>query len=386
MSEIITDFIGQIKDAFESATLVKVTLAKPRSKSADLKNVYIRPVELKKGVMLSFTYRYQTKDEVKNYDIDEAVEKISEQLGSPFMKLHLFTIEEDFELSINKKGKGFLRSSPPHFTKAEMQQHDHQKKSWVNSDALYLHRLEIADENGKVRPSKNDKFKQINKYIEITDSLIEQIQDKEKLSIVDMGAGKGYLTFALYDYLKNFKKRDIEVLGVEMRKELVDFCNQVSEESDFNQLKFVEGNIVDFNLQKTDVLIALHACDTATADAIFKGIQADASLIVCAPCCHKQIRGQINANADENPILKYGILMERQAEMITDTIRALILELYGYESKVFEFISSEHTGKNLMIAAVKSSKEIEKEKIQEKIDGLKKQYGIEFHYLEKLLK
>lgn len=385
MSDIIADFYSLIEGSYEAATLVKLTLAKPRSKSSELKNIYIRPVEIKKGVILSFTYRYQTKDEVKNYGLEEALVKIKEQLGSPFMKIHLFTTEEDFELSINKKGKGFLRNSSPRFTKAEMQQHDHQKKAWVNSNALYLHRLEIADENGKVRPTKNDKFKQINKYIEITDSLIAQIKGKEKLSIVDMGAGKGYLTFALYDYLKNFKKRDVEVLGVEMRSELVDFCNQVSEESKFEYLKFEEGNIVDYDLPQTDVLIALHACDTATDDAIFKGIQADASLIVCAPCCHKQIRGQITADADDNPILKYGILMERQAEMITDTIRALILELQGYESKVFEFISSEHTGKNLMIAAVKSTKEIEKEKIQKKIDGLKKQYGIDFHYLEKLI-
>lgn len=385
MSDIITDFYKQITDSFEAATLVKMTLAKPRSKSSELKNIYIRPVEIKKGVMLSFTYRYQTKDEVKNFGLEEAIEIVKEELGSPFMKLHLFTTVEDFELSINKKGKGFMRSSPPRFIKAEMQQHDHQKKAWVNSKALYLHRLEIADDNGKVRPSKNDKFKQINKYIEITDSLIDQIQGKEKLSIVDMGAGKGYLTFALYDYLKNFKKRNVEVMGVEMRPELVEFCNQVSKESKFENLSFTEGNIVDYDLPKTDVLIALHACDTATDDAIFKGIQADASLIVCAPCCHKQIRAQIKADVDENPILKYGILMERQAEMITDTIRALILELQGYESKVFEFISSEHTGKNLMIAAVKSSKEIDKVKVQEKIDGLKKQYGIDFHYLEKLI-
>lgn len=385
MSDIIDNFYKQIADSFEAATLVKMTLAKPRSKSAELKNIYIRPVEIKKGVMLSFTYRYQTKDKVKNFALKEAIKIIKEQLGSPFMKLHLFTIEEDFELSINKKGKGFLRSSSPRFTKAEMQQHDHQKKGWVNSDALYLHRLEIADENGKVRPTKNDKFKQINKYIEITDSLINQIKGKDKLSIVDMGAGKGYLTFALYDYLKNFKKRNVDVLGVEMRKDLVDFCNQVSEESKFEGLAFAEGNIVDYNLPQTDVLIALHACDTATDDAIFKGIQADASLIVCAPCCHKQIRRQITAKAEDIPFLKYGILMERQAEMITDTIRALILELQGYESKVFEFISSEHTGKNLMIAAVKSTKEIDEKNIQGKIDGLKKQYGIDFHYLEKLI-
>jgi len=218
MSEIIADFIEQIKDSFATGILVKVTLAKPRSKSVELRNIYIRPIAIKKQTVLSFTYRYPSKDEVKNYDLNEAIEKISELLGSHFMKIHLFTIEEDFELSINKKGNGFVRSSPPHFTKAEMHQHDHQKKSWVNAGALYLHRLDIVDEKGKVRPSKNDKFRQINKYIEITDSLIDQIKGKENLSIVDMGAGKGYLTFALYDYLKNSKKRKVEVLGVEMRK------------------------------------------------------------------------------------------------------------------------------------------------------------------------
>jgi len=385
MNEAVSDTLKQIKDTFQSGTLVKITLAKSRNKSADLKNIYIRPVELKKGIQLSFTYRYQTKDEVKNFGIEEAIEKIEEQLGSHFMRLHLFTTKKDIELSINKKGKGFVRSSEPSFKKAVVQAHDHQKKRWVNTGALYLQHLEITDAKGKVRPSKNDKFKQINKYIEIVDSLIDQIHKKDKLKIVDMGAGKGYLTFALYDYLMNTKQITAEIIGVELRKDLAELCNQLAEKSGYDHLKFVEGDIGSYKLPKTDVLIALHACDTATDDAIFKGIQSKAELIICAPCCHKQIRKQMNSDIDNNPILKYGILMERQAEMITDTIRALILEKHGYESKVFEFVSSEHTGKNIMIAAVKSSKKANKEKIQSKINKLKDQYGIEFHYLEKLI-
>ncbi|MCG8343011.1 MAG: SAM-dependent methyltransferase, partial [Chlorobiales bacterium] len=222
MSEAITDFPGLIKEAFDVSTLVKLTLAKPRSKRADLKNIYIRPVEIKKGVLLSFTYRYQTKDEVKNYKIDEAIQTIEELLGSHFMRLHLFTTEKDFELSINKKGKAFVRSHPPNFTKAVIQTHDYQKKRWVNTDAIYLNRLEITDVNGKIRPSKNDKFKQINKYIEITEALIDQIEKKDELSIVDMGSGKGYLTFALYDFLSGMKGINVSMKGIEMRKELVE--------------------------------------------------------------------------------------------------------------------------------------------------------------------
>jgi hypothetical protein len=384
MSQQIAEFIAHFEKSFTKGTLVKLTLGKPRSKSSELKNIYIRPMELKKDIVLSFTYRYQTKDEVKNYDLETALESIKEKLGQPFMKFHLFTIEEDFELSINKKGKGHIRSSPPNFTKAVMTPHDHQKKRFVDPKSLYLNRLEITDSNGKVRLSRNDKFKQINKYIEIVEALIEQIPPKKDLKIVDMGSGKGYLTFALYDFLKNEKKKNVNITGVELRDSLIKFCNELASESGFEGLKFEKGAIVDYQLPNTDVLIALHACDIATDEAIFKGIQANASLIVCAPCCHKQIRKDMTISKESNPIVKYGILTERLAEMLTDTIRALILELNGYDSKIFEFISSEHTGKNLMIAAIKTSKVIDKEDVQNKIDLLKKQYGIQNHYLETL--
>jgi hypothetical protein len=384
MSQQIAEFIKHFEQSFTNGTLVKLTLAKPRSKSLDLRNIYIRPIKLKKDIVLSFTYRYQTKDEVKNYDIETAVESIKEKLGQAFMKLHLFTIEEDFELSINKKGKGYIRNSAPNFTKAAIKPHDHQKKIFVDPKALYLNRLEITDANGKVRPSRNDKFKQINKYIEILDALIEQTSLKEDLKIVDMGSGKGYLTFALYDFLKNKKKKNVKIRGVELRDSLITFCNKLVNESDFEGLKFEKGAIVDYQLSNIDVLIALHACDTATDEAIFKGIQANASLIVCAPCCHKQIRENMIIDKENNPIVKYGILTERLAEILTDTIRALMLELHAYDTKVFEFISSEHTGKNLMIAAIKTAKAINKEDVQNKIDHLKKQYGIQNHYLETL--
>lgn len=381
MNTELTEFLNGLKQAFENKTLVKATLGKTRGKSQELKNIYIRPIELKDGIKLSFTYRYETRDEVKNYDLNEAIEESLKYLGHSLMRMHLFATNQDLEITINKKGGGFLRKGEPSFKKAVIQCHDHQKKQFVNIQAEYLKQLEITNDLNKLRKGKSDKFKQINKYIEIVDGLINKLPSK-KLRIVDMGSGKGYLTFALYDYLKNSQEMDVEMTGIELRPNLTEICNDIALKSGFKKLTFKEGSIQNEELSDIDVLIALHACDTATDDAIYKGIQAGASLIICSPCCHKQIRRQMKVDTELNPILKYGIHVERQAEMITDTIRALILELNGYESNVFEFISSEHTGKNLMIAATKSEKATDKDKIQSKVDSLKAQYGIESHYLE----
>lgn len=379
-------FLDELETSFKNKTFVKLTFGKKRRKSQELKNIYARLVKIKDSEKLLFTYRYATNDEVKNYEITEVNSLIEKYLGTDFMRAHLFTTTVDAELSINKKGKEFLRTSAPTFKKNLVLEHDHKKVRFVDSKSLYLHKLEITDKEGKVRPKKQDKFKQINKYIELLDSLLSSYKESDHLKIVDMGSGKGYLTFALYDYLNNSKGFSVEVLGVEQRKELVDFCNKLATECKFKSLKFKQGSINDTKLKDADVLIALHACDTATDDAIAMGIKLGAKVIVCAPCCHKQIRVQMSETKVDIPQLKYGILMERQAEMITDTIRALIMEQYGYDSRIFEFISSEHTGKNLMIAGIKTRNKVDTENIQNRISGLKKQYGIKQHHLEILLR
>ena len=174
--------------------------------------------------------------------------------------------------------------------------------------------------------------------------------------------------------------------GVEFREDLVTICNSIAEKSSFNKLRFLKGTIADTRLEKIDILIALHACDTATDDAIFRGIKSDASLIVCAPCCHKQIRKAMNVTNELSNVTKFGILKERQAEILTDTIRAMIMEAYGYKTNVFEFISLEHTPKNVMIVGKQTGKENpDKQQILSNIAAIKKVYGIEKHYLETLL-
>jgi hypothetical protein len=202
-----------------------------------------------------------------------------------------------------------------------------------------------------------------------------------------MGSGKGYLTFALYDYLTNTLGKKPVMTGVEFREDLVKSCNLIAEKSKFDQLNFIAGTIEEVELKGIDILIALHACDTATDDAIYRGITAGASLIVCAPCCHKQIRKEMNVTNELHSLVKFGILKERQAEIITDTIRALILEAYGYKTKVFEFISTEHTPKNVMIVGRKTAGENPaKEKIFRDIAAIKASFGIKGHYLEGLFR
>jgi len=190
----------------------------------------------------------------------------------------------------------------------------------------------------------------------------------------------------LYDYLTNSLKLTPKMTGVEFRPDLVQICNDIATKANFAQLKFEKGTIVDTQLDKIDVLIAFHACDTATDDAIFRGIKSGAALIVCAPCCHKQIRKAMNVSGELANVTKFGILKERQAEIITDTLRALMMEYFGYKTNVFEFIPLEHTPKNVMIVGRKvSTSAADQKRILADIAAIKKVYGIEKHYLETLL-
>lgn len=378
----------QLRDTLSQSVLdtnfVKLTLSKPIRKSDGLPNVYIRLVNIKGAEFLQFTYRYTTNDKVKNYSLQEAIAELETLLLENFRVATLFTLANDLLVFISKKKKVSYKKNAPSFKNKLPETHDKPKERLAQAGG-YLEHLGITDKNGKVIHKMADKYRQINKYLEIIEGLLKSTKLPKKINIVDMGSGKGYLTFALYDYLVNQKKYNATVTGIELRKELVDYCNDVAQKSDFKNLSFVAQPIQEYDNAKIDILIALHACDTATDDAIYKGLSARAELIICAPCCHKQIRQQVKGKEQESPLLKYGIFKERQFEMVTDTIRALILEKHNYNTKVFEFISNEHTRKNVMLVGTKSSKKVDTSKAEDKIAALKNAYQIEEHYLETLL-
>ena len=410
------NFINKLQSSLKEGSFVKLTLSKPKANSqqptADLRNVYVKPIILKNEKMYSFTYRYERRDETKNYDAEQTLKMITELLSGIFLNASLFTLTEDVTLLVSKKGKATVMCKAVKEQREQNVQHDKVKNRLINTDNPWWFKLGLTTREGKVTADMQHKFKQIYKYVEIVDGVMKNVKFDGKIRIADMGAGKGYLTFALYEYLTQRCKYDIMMEGVEIRPDLVVKINEIIKESNLQDFRFVESSIDSYQLSaissqhpiansqrpetkarssqlvahsQLDVLIALHACNTATDDAIIKGIKSGAKLIICAPCCHKQIRQEMEKSKVVDPITRYGIFLERQAVMITDAIRALIMEYYGYKTQVMEFIEMEHTPKNILLVGRKSDAPVNKEAILKQIEDLKKQYLIEKHYFEKVL-
>ncbi len=369
-------------------SLIKLVLSNQRDRTSDLKSIIITLLEIKKGTRLNFVYRYKTRDITKNFSVDEAIVLIRSSLADDFFNADLFSSAETFRVLITDQGKVKIRSNQPQLKPVDSFGHDRLKERVIPfENNIYLRELGVLNSNFEVRHEMNDKYLQINRYIELLSPFIRDLNLPAGFHVADMGSGKGYLTFALYDYLVKSNAAEPVMTGVETRPELVKLCNEIAGKAAFKGLKFIKGNIRDAILDKVDILIALHACDTATDDAIYRGITSGASLIVCAPCCHKQVRKDFKVAGAFSSITKHGILEERQAEIVTDGIRALIMESQGYKTQVFEFISSEHTAKNLMIVGRKTTiTPAAKKKSLESIRVLKEMFGVREHYLEGLMR
>ena len=384
-------FFEKLDAALKNGSIVKMTLSKPVSKNSDLRNIYIKPILLKDNKMYQFIYRYDRRDETKNFDAKQTMEQLRSLVPETFQNVSLFTLTEDVTLLVSKKGKPTLMCKKISESRDVDLSHDHEKQRLIDPSKPWWHLLGLTTRDGKVTADMQHKFKQICKYVEIVDGVMRQTKFGDEIHIADMGAGKGYLTFALYEYLTTHYDKKIVMEGVEIRKDLVEKINEIIRISRINEIRrisniqFVQNSIEDYKPENLDVLIALHACDTATDDAILKGIRNNAKLIICAPCCHKQIRREMEKSGKTDSITKYGIFLERQAVMITDTVRALVLEYCGYKTQVMEFIEIDNTPKNVLLVGRKSDKPVDKEAVAKQIDGLLKQYGIEEHYLWKNL-
>lgn len=388
-TEKTQEFVSEVINSFNNDSLVKLSLGNYHGADESLKNIYAKKVRIKQEPRFNLTFRHKTRDITKNHTPEEFTGMLAQWLHTDFRIATLQTVSLDVIFEIHPSGKVTLKRKAVKERETPAQQHDKNKSRLISpSGKGYLHDLKITDQQGNVYHNTQDKFRQINHYIDILSSLIKEINPGKHLKVVDMGSGKGYLTFALYDYLQNVLQLEPAVTGVEFREDLVTLCNGIARRAGFAGLTFEEGTIEQFESSGTNVLIALHACDTATDDAIFKGIQAGSELIVVAPCCHKQIRRQMEKHKVANNVTfltRHGIFLERQAEMVTDGIRALVLEYFGYKTKVFEFISDAHTPKNVLVVGIKGkSDEKTKTAALEKIREAKKFFGIEYHHLERL--
>lgn len=385
MSETLEKFLNKISESAEQNILVKMTLSKPAQKHDDLRNVYVKPVLIKEKRLFAFTYHYERRDEVKNYDIAQMLDILREMLPNRFLNAVLFNVSEDITLLVSSKGKATLQTKKVQECREQNLEHDKQKTRLINPANPWWYQLGLTTREGKITADMQHKFKQIYKYAEIVESLVKPMKFEGTVHIADMGAGKGYLTFALYELLTQKLNMEVDIKGVEIRPDLVLKINEIIDSNHLKGLEFVESSIEAYHPEKLDVLIALHACNTATDDAIASGIKAGAVLIVCAPCCHKQIRQEMERSGKVDAITRYGIFLERQAVMVTDTIRALILECFGYKTQVMEFIEMEHTPKNVLLVGRKTKARVDREAILNQIETLKRHYGIGQHYLESIL-
>ncbi len=399
-------FLELLRLSVRDGQLNKLTLGKHRGADATLRNLMVRPVNLKAGPHLSLVWRHATRDITKNLEPAAALALLEPLIGADFLDAHLFTTGQTAQFESDSAG-GRLKvmsvatgstpaagdgpcptvgaalrrdsgdhsrdkPAPPFKThpNSDPAGHDRERHYLIPANTPWLQALGISNAAGRVSEGQSAKFRQINKFAELLTHLLPEafpgftsadftaLAGPSTLRITDMGCGKGYLTFAVAALLGP----RAQVTGVELRPELVSDCNRIAAAHGFANLTFVAGeiaapSIANLKSEISDspaVLIALHACDTATDDAIAHGIAAGARLLLLSPCCQKELRPQLTAPPVLAPVLRHGIFQERQSEFATDALRALLLEWAGYRTKVFEFISTEHTAKNLMIAAVRT--------------------------------
>jgi SAM-dependent methyltransferase len=361
----------------------KLTLGKCRDRLRGVEHIYVRVVTLKEGKRLNFVHRYPTRDLIQNYDFGEGLALVRSWLGTASFAATLLTINQRHQLLFNRHGIPRLSTSPAEPAEADYQ-HD-RVKSRLLQDETFLQHLGVLDPSGHPTTRMHDKYRQIHHFIHLLAPALQTLPTRKELAVVDMGSGKGYLTFALYAFLKQegFKAT---VVGIERRPALVDFCSRLAVQCKFTDLRFAVGEISDVPLENVDVVIALHACDTATDEAIYRGIIAKAQLIFLAPCCHQELRPQLTAPADIAPLFTHGIQADRMAESITDALRSLYLEASGYSTTIQEFIALEHTKKNLLLSAAKIPRPVDHCSLFKKASDFQALFGITHQRLADLLR
>ncbi|CAN5236091.1 SAM-dependent methyltransferase [soil metagenome] len=358
-ADATTRFLRLLETALADGQFIKLLLSKPVTAAGDdpsLERLTIREIELRGERQLSFLWKHQTKDITKNHPLRAALVEIAGLLGTQFQNAHLLTQREEVQLAFSRKGRPSLRVARAEAAAAAVG-HDKEKQRYLALDKPFWIDLGVTHEvkgEAQLVPAMSRKWKQINKFIEVFGAALKasKLADSPDVFVADFGSGKGYLTFAMHDWLTSIGKQ-ARVTGVELRDDLVKLCGAAAAKHQMTGLAFDQGDVRSYTTARLDVMIALHACDIATDYAIHLGLRAGAEVIMCSPCCHKQIRPQMTLPPLLRPMLQHGIHLGQEAEMVTDSLRALLLEAEGYDTQVFEFVALEHTSKNKMILAVK---------------------------------
>ena len=324
-------------------------------KNSDISKVKIRPVILKENLVFQVTEYKGAQVFHENCEKIALIDKIESYMEHNFKQMEITTIGIQATVLISKKGKVTIREKAIQTEKKMDLSHNKAKKYILQEGTLvpFLVDLGVQTKEGKIVRSNYDKFRQINRYLEFIADIMPILPKDRCINIIDFGCGKSYLTFALYYYMKILCKRDIQVIGLDLKEKVIEDCNTLATRYGYDKLKFVTGDVSTYTGEgNVDMVVTLHACDTATDYALEKAVRWGAKVIFTVPCCQHEVNMQIS-NEKLRPLLKYGLIKERMSALITDAIRANLLEEQGYQVQVMEFIDMEHTPKNILIRAVK---------------------------------
>lgn len=346
----------QLSDLLNRQELVTGTISQPRLKSNYVKRIKLKPVEIKNQYFIQFEYQHEHILKHENLPVSEATEKLSSLFEEFRQGLFQFTSEK-VQLQLSKKFKVSWKTEQTESKSVELSHN--RKKRYLLEDGIaypFLVRLGVQNPDGSVKKQKYDKFRQINRFIEFIDDALDHLPKDRPVRILDFGSGKSYLTFALYHYLRVEKGLNLRVTGLDLKKEVIEECQRIADDLSYKQLEFLVGDINDYNEESSvDMVVTLHACDVATDMALSRAVKWNAKVILSVPCCQHELNSQIDT-PELGIMLQHGLIKERFSALATDSIRAELLSLVGYETQLMEFIDIENTPKNILIRAYKTGR------------------------------
>lgn len=349
----MNDLINLFSDVL-TIDLIDVVISGARG--GDVKKIKLRPVLLKGCLVFQMTKYVGNKVLHENYERSALLNILASEVFENFKQVQLRTKTEQINVLISKKGQVTIkRRKVASCTSCHQDLEHNRKKTYVLKEGVpvpFLIDLGVMHEDGSIVKKKYDKFKQMNRYLEFIEDILPELDKDRELTIIDFGCGKSYLTFAMYYYLKVLKGYDIHIIGLDLKEDVISHCTRLKEKYGFDKLEFLCGDIAHFEgVSQVDMVVTLHACDTATDFALYKAILWKARVILSVPCCQHELNGHIQSDALEG-MFKYGLIKERFAALATDSMRAMLLEAVGYKTQILEFIDMEHTPKNILIRAI----------------------------------
>lgn len=329
-------------------------------KSVETKKITVRPVTIKNKQLYQVCEYRNNQVFHKNVDLEVLLELITEWMGTIMKQFLLRNVRREITLLVSSKGKETMKikqlKEEETLSKVLIDSSHNREKPYIIKEGTFvpfLFDLGVISKEGKVVKGKYDKFKQINRFLEFIEDVLPALDKSRELTVLDFGCGKSYLTFAIYYYLRVMKEYSVKIIGLDLKKEVISNCSELAKKYGYDKLSFLVGDIADYEgIDKVDMVVTLHACDTATDYALYKAIRWGAEVILSVPCCQHELNRQID-NELLNPLLRYGLIKERMAALVTDGLRAELLEAAGYRTQVLEFIDMEHTPKNILIRGIK---------------------------------